>query len=129
MPSIVRTNATRQTITPAAAMTTLMSPTLGGSIQLSLWHTELTPGSSGPDHVIDSEQIWNLCEGSASCLVDGSLVQLQQGDTICIPAGSLRRFAADASSPIGARFLVCGLADALATTPTSEHPVAPPWIV
>lgn len=132
MPSIVRTDATRQTNTPAAAMTTLMSPTLGGSSHLSLWQTILPSGSAGPIHAIDSEQIWTLLDGRARCTVDDETVTLQPGDTICFPAGSLRRIATDETlpdgEPIGARFLVCGHADALATTPTSDHPVSPPWI-
>jgi quercetin dioxygenase-like cupin family protein len=122
--TIVPANATRRTETPNAVMTTLASPSLSGTTALSLWRVDMAAGISGPLHSFDSEQIWTILSGEATCALDGIPHALHNGDTIRIPADVQRQFTATADTT----FLVCGHGDALASTPTSDRPVSPPWI-
>ncbi|WP_051133001.1 hypothetical protein [Nocardia paucivorans] len=68
---IIRQSETRRTETPDAVMTTLASPTLGGSSQL-LWRVEMTADNRGPMHSCDTEQIWTILTGRASFDLDGT---------------------------------------------------------
>jgi quercetin dioxygenase-like cupin family protein len=118
----------RVTATPNAVMTTLASPTQGGTKAVSLWLVAMEAGQQGPRHSFDVEQAWHLLEGAANISVDGEAVQVSIGDTVVIPAGVPRQIGSDS----GAEFVVCGIADGSAT-PISDagpgEPVAPAWIV
>lgn len=122
--TVVHANETRRTETPSAIMTTLASPTLGGTTALSLWRVSLAAGSTGPLHRIDSEQIWTLLSGEATCTVDAVVYSLHAGDTIPVSGTLLRQFAAITDTV----FIVCGDSRARATTPASDTAVTPPWI-
>lgn len=100
---------TRRTVTPNATMTTLASPSLGATAGLSLWVVEMTAGSRGPRHVVDSEQLWTLVSGELALEGDGDTVTLRAGDTAVLPAGVARQISARAAS----RALVCGHGDAV----------------
>ncbi len=124
MPIIPASDA-REFATAGAVMTTLASPTLGSSELLSLWRVRMSSGQTGPDHIIDSEQIWTLTSGTARIVVDGSEVELRSGDSFIAPGGSTRRIGA----VVECEFLVCGFSNAFATTPSSEaDPQSPPWV-
>ncbi|MGC4190182.1 MAG: hypothetical protein QM589_02985 [Thermomicrobiales bacterium] len=120
----IRVADTRRTETPNATMTTLASPTLGGTASLSLWRVEFAAGASGPLHTFDSEQIWTLESGTAACIAGEMRYDLATGDTIAIAADIPRQF----SSSAGARFLVCGHANAVARAEGQQNGVVPPWI-
>ncbi|MGC4107856.1 MAG: cupin domain-containing protein [Thermomicrobiales bacterium] len=105
-------------------MTTLASPTLGGSDALSLWRVVLPAGASGPLHTMSSEQIWTLDSGSAACTVAGDRHELAPGDAIRIAADVPRQFTTES----GATFTVCGFGDAIARTDENRDGVVPPWI-
>ena len=94
-------SAARVTDTPNASMTTLASPTQGGTTVLSLWRVTMRAGQRGPEHSFDVEQAW--------------------------PAG-LRRQIGTGS---GATFVVSGQAGGSATPISPEgpgEPVSPAWI-
>lgn len=118
----------RVTETPNAAMTTLASPTQGGTATLSLWRTVMTAGQCGPTHRFDVEQAWHLLDGTARIVADSEAIDLSAGDTVVIPSGIPRQVRSDS----GAVFVVSGAADGRAT-PLSpdgpQDPVAPAWIV
>jgi quercetin dioxygenase-like cupin family protein len=122
--SVVRSGNFRVTQTPNATMTTLASPQVGGSSDLCLWVVEFGAGASGPDHTMNSEQVWVLERGSVRCHVGDQEHRLEPGDVIRLAGGLSRRFHAESD----ARFFVCGLPGALATTPSSDEGVVPPWI-
>ena len=84
----------RRTVTPAATMTTLASPTQGGAEQ-PVWRVDMGPGAAGPTHVIDAQQIWTVLDGAAVVDVDGDSIQITAGDTVVIPADAQRRITAD----------------------------------
>lgn len=114
----------RHTETPNAAMTTLASPTQGGTGTLSLWRVTMRPGQSGPLHTFDVEQVWHVLEGAATIVVGTEPIDLAVGDTLVLPAGTQRRVHTDT----GVAFVVSGPASGRATVDGGDT-VAPPWIV
>lgn len=122
--SILRSLEARRVETPNAAMTTLASPTLGGSTNVCLWRVEFTAGASGPDHIMDTEQVWHLEHGEMRCEIEGTEVSLCSGDSLRLPGGVVRRFHASTA----ASFIVTGLPGAVATTPGNHEGVIPAWI-
>lgn len=116
----------RVTETPNAVMTTLASPTQGGTISLSLWRVSMRAGQHGPLHSFDGEQAWHLLDGTATVVVDDEAVELETGDTLVLPAASARQV----STKTGAEFVTTGLARAAATPITAAgpgEPVFPSW--
>jgi quercetin dioxygenase-like cupin family protein len=125
MTAPVRRAEARRTETPNATMTTLASPSAGGSTSLSLWQVEMNAGQRGPLHVFDSEQLWTVRAGAVSIAVDGSDHDLDAGDALVIPAGSERQVLAT----VDAELVVCGQADAQASVPgEAATRGTPPWI-
>jgi quercetin dioxygenase-like cupin family protein len=115
----------RRTETPNATMTTLASPTLGGSAGLSLWRVSMRAGARGPLHVVDSEQLWTVLAGAITITLGAQAHQLRSGDTIVLPAAVERRI--EATRP--AQLLVCGHGTASVSVPGEEAPRGtPPWI-
>jgi len=121
---LVATDQVRTFTTGGGTMTTLASPTLGGSRDISLWRVEMSAGQAGPLHRIDGEQIWTLQAGAADLSVDGETTRLHAGDTIVVGADATRRIAAVtdvhflvAGSPRARAFAEGGPADG----------VVPPW--
>lgn len=123
--SIIRTEDCRRSETPNAAMTTLASPTQGGSA-LALWRVEMAPGAVGPEHRFDVEQIWTLVAGAGDIVVEGQSHAVGPGDTIILRAGGLRQVRADAAA--GLRALVAGPGDARAILADGTDRGVPPWI-
>lgn len=122
---IIHTLDARLSETPNAVMTTLASPTLGGSA-LALWRVEMAPGAVGPAHRFAVEQVWTILAGAAAFVIDGQTHTVAAGDTVILRADQLRQVRADP---------VEGL-DALAASPGPAHAVladgtdrgVPPWI-
>jgi quercetin dioxygenase-like cupin family protein len=113
----------RRSETPNAVMTTLASPTLGGTARLALWRVRMEPGQAGPVHSFDSEQVWTVVAGAARATVDGEPVALSTGDTLVLPGGVVRRIEADGAFEA----VVAGCAGQQAHAEGRE-PATPPWI-
>jgi quercetin dioxygenase-like cupin family protein len=118
---VIRHAESRQTETPAAIMTTLASPTQGGAGH-AVWRVDMRPGSSGPAHAVDAEQVWTVLEGRATVELDGDTLAVGPGDTLVMPADAPRRvstcpesgFAAVVAAPAGMRaYLLDGNGDKL----------------
>ncbi|WP_018349791.1 cupin domain-containing protein [Longispora albida] len=122
--TLIRLADARRTETPSAVMTTLASPSQGGATR-ALWRVEMQPGSQGPAHVIDAEQIWTILAGEAAVEQDGEQLSLAEGDTLILPAGSTRQVTA---GPGGFTAIVTAPAGAQAGTPGSPDRVVPPWL-
>ncbi|MEU5153516.1 cupin domain-containing protein [Glycomyces sp. NPDC021274] len=121
---IVRSTESRRSETPAAVMTTLASPALGGATA-PLWKVEAAPGTAGPVHHIDAEQVWTVLGGSVTATVDGEAADLGAGDTIVIAAGTARQFT---PGPEGFTALCTGPAGMQAYLPGKEDAkMTPPW--
>lgn len=94
----------RRTETPNAVMTTLASPTQGGS-QQAVWRVEMVPGAVGPVHAFDTEQVWTILDGGAEITLDGVVESAGKGETVVLPADARRQVRADARSGMVA--IVC----------------------
>jgi quercetin dioxygenase-like cupin family protein len=121
----IQPDAVRTTETPNAVMTTLASPTLNGTQHLSLWKVRMQPGSQGPVHAFDTEQVWHVIEGSASIDIKGTTHTLSVGDSLPIPAMAIRQV----KTETGVEFIVCGNGDALVVSGSpGGSPITPAWI-
>lgn len=114
---IVRSADARRTATPAAVMTTLASPTLGGA-PFPLWRVEAAPGTAGPLHLIDADQVWAFTAGTAEIEVDGERTEAAAGDTLVVPANAERRFT---PGPDGFTAVVAGPAGMRAAMPAAPE--------
>jgi quercetin dioxygenase-like cupin family protein len=115
----------RRTETPNATMITLASPTLGGSAGLSLWRVSMRAEARGPQHVVDSEQLWTVLSGAVRITLGGEAHDLRSGDTIVVPAGVERQV--EAVRPT--QLVVCGYGTASVSVLGEEAPRGtPPWI-
>ena len=123
--TVIRQVEARRTETPNAVMTTLASPTQGGSDALSMWQVDMRAGQQGPAHVFASEQLWTVIEGAVAIAVGDDAVELAAGDAVVLPAGAVRRITATPTS----RLIVCGRGDAAVTVPgEASSRGVPPWI-
>lgn len=124
---VVRAAQARVTETPNAVMTTLASPTLGPSSELSMWRVEMSAGQQGPVHSFDVDQVWTVVAGHPTIEIGEEQVRLGPNDTIALPAHAVRRVIAGDDT----EFLVCGSGSGRAT-PVSDgvpgEPVLPPWV-
>ncbi|MFD0687577.1 cupin domain-containing protein [Actinomadura fibrosa] len=89
--TLVRDTDSRRTETPNGVMTTLATPTQGGTDGVAVWRVDWTPGRTGPRHAFDTEQVWTLLEGSATIDLDGRTLEAGPGDTVVLPADAPRQ--------------------------------------
>ncbi|OUC98014.1 cupin domain-containing protein [Streptosporangium minutum] len=99
--TVIRHAESRRTETANAVMTTLASPTQGGSGQ-AVWRVDMRPGQAGPLHAIDTEQVWTLLDGGATVELGGEKLAVGPGDTLVLPADVPRRLSADPATGLAA---------------------------
>ncbi|WP_055528953.1 cupin domain-containing protein [Streptomyces graminilatus] len=116
----------RRTETPNAVVTTFASPTLGGAGQV-VWRVDMRPGTSGPLHTFDAEQVWTVLDGGATVELDGEEHAVMPGDTVVMPAEVLRRVHADPEQGFVA--IVAAFPGGSAATPDSTDRIVPVWTV
>jgi quercetin dioxygenase-like cupin family protein len=123
--TVIRAAESRRSETPNAVMTTLASPTQGGSSH-ALWRVDMPPRRTGPLHAADAEQIWSVIEGSATAQIGTERTTVEAGDTLVMPAGTLRQvitgdqpFAAVVAAPGGVGVYRDG----------EQERIEPPWAV
>ncbi|WP_280252677.1 cupin domain-containing protein [Nocardia abscessus] len=121
--TVIRHSDTRRTETPSGVMTTLASPTQGGS-QLALWRVDVPADTTGPLHFIDTEQIWTVLAGRIDVAIDGTELTAAEGDTVILPPNVLRQV----STAGGFTAIVTAPAGARAGRPDSDGTIVPPWI-
>jgi mannose-6-phosphate isomerase-like protein (cupin superfamily) len=123
---VVRAQDVRHSETASGVMTTLASPTLGGAAT-ALWRVQVGPDNQpGPEHVIDTEQVWTFLSGGATVTVADIKVALTAGDTIVIPGAQLRQVTGDPTQ--GFEAIVTSPAGAQAALPGTTDFRTPPWI-
>lgn len=113
----------RTTTTPNAAMASLATPS-AGSTELASWRVRMADGVSGPEHVIDREQVWMPVTGTMTVAVDGETGTVGPGQAVVLPGGVPRRISTTAG-PVEA--LVCMPAGGKVTSPGETRDV--PWAV
>ncbi|WP_194835249.1 cupin domain-containing protein [Nocardia sp. XZ_19_369] len=121
--TLIQHTETRRTETPGGVMTTLASPTQGGTA-LALWRVEVPADKSGPVHIIDTEQVWTVVAGSLTVDLDGTKLTAAEGDTVIMPANVLRQV----HTEHGFTAIVTAQAGAKAGVQGSDTMVVPPWI-
>jgi quercetin dioxygenase-like cupin family protein len=104
-------------------MTTLASPTLNGAA-IAVWRVAMAPGSSGPVHAVDADQVLTVEDGELEVEIAGARTTLGAGDTIFLPAGERRVVRAHPATH--ARALVASTPNATATT-ADRTGVPVPW--
>jgi quercetin dioxygenase-like cupin family protein len=115
----------RRTETPNALMTTLASPSQGGTAELSMWLVDMRAGQQGPLHVFTVEQIWHVLQGQVKISVDAEHSVLGPGDTLALAPGAQRQVLALED----VRLVVCGSADAAVwVAGEASTRGVPPWI-
>ncbi|MFD1539103.1 cupin domain-containing protein [Nonomuraea guangzhouensis] len=124
--TVIRDADARRSETAGGIMTTFASPSQGGASR-SLWRVDAKPGVAGPSHDFDSEQVWTWLTGAATVELGGETFGVGPGDTVVMPAHTVRRvtageesgYTAVVTAPAGARALAADGSDAYGT---------PPWI-
>ncbi|NUR71797.1 MAG: cupin domain-containing protein [Hamadaea sp.] len=111
-------------ITTAAAVTTALAAPSQGSTELCNWRVRMEPGTAGPLHAIDREQLWTVLAGSLTITCDGATDQAAAGETVILPAGVQRQITAG-DEP--ADILVCMAVGGMASVPGDSSPVPLPW--
>ncbi|MFB4276516.1 MULTISPECIES: cupin domain-containing protein [unclassified Nonomuraea] len=106
-------------------MTTFASPTQGGASR-ALWRVDARPGAEGPVHDFDSEQVWSWVAGAATVELGGETYAVAAGDTVVMPARTVRRVLADPGT--GYTAVVTAAAGARAFAPDGADYGVPPWI-
>jgi quercetin dioxygenase-like cupin family protein len=106
-------------------MTTFASPTQGGASR-SLWRVDAKPGAEGPVHDFDTEQVWSWIAGAATVELGGETFAVGAGDTVVMPARTVRRVLADADA--GYTAIVTAAAGARAIIADGTDVGVPPWI-
>ena len=123
--SVVRGKSMRRSETPNAVMTTLASPTQGGTKTVSAWRIVMHPGQQGPLHVLNREQVWHVLSGDADFAVGGETAHLHAGDAVVRPRGADRQVTAVTATEI----IACGESNAVATVVGEDQPRGTPsWI-
>lgn len=122
--NVIRHTEARRTATPNAVMTTLASPTQGDA-SYAVWRVDMAPGQAGPLHTFAVEQIYTVLDGAATVEIDDSQTRLGAGDTVVLPGGLPRRFAADPDTGVVA--IMAG-APGRAALPDGTDRGVPAWV-
>ncbi|POX37636.1 cupin [Streptomyces sp. Ru73] len=109
--------------TPNAVMTGLAAPSRG-STELSTWQVRMEPGSAGPEHTVDREQVWTVTGGALEVTAGGRTERLGAGETLVLPGGVLRQVRT-AAEPVEA--LVAMRSDGRVSVPGGEGARPLPW--
>jgi quercetin dioxygenase-like cupin family protein len=121
--SRIRLSEARVVETPAATMRTYASPTTARRAPFAVWRTEMKPGSAGPVHTVDVDQVVVVVDGTLVAHVGGQAEEVPPGDSVLLPAGIARRLVAGSS---GVVTLTTSTPGAMATA-VGAVPVPVPW--
>lgn len=110
--------------TPNAVMRTLVSPTLHHSA-LAVWEATLEPGATGPEHLMDADQVYVVLGGSLAVMVEGTFDEAGAGDSVFVPGGTLRQISNAGGTLVS--FVVAMPGGAHVSTPSGSHHGELPW--
>lgn len=114
----------RSATTAAATMRTMTSPTSTPQMPTAIWRTDLSAGTSGPEHTIDSDQFVVVLNGAIEVRIGGEDHLVGEGDGIKLPSGLSRVITPANGSP--ASTITFGEPNAHATVGDND-PVLVPW--
>ncbi|MFD5699280.1 VOC family protein [Streptomyces lasiicapitis] len=119
---VITPTAENVTESPNARMTGLAAPSRG-SEELSTWTVAMEAGQTGPEHVINREQVWTVTAGALDVTCDGRTEKISAGQTLVLPPDVLRQVHA----PEAAEAHVAMRADGVASVPGTEGTRVLPW--
>lgn len=122
---IVQTEPPDIFTTAGGTMTRLATPSRG-STELAVWRVRIEPGTSGPLHAIDREQVWVALNGQLTAQMGEKTITVTPGDTLVLPASVMRQVRNDGDAPFEA--MVSCRAGAHAFLPDGKDLGTPPWI-
>lgn len=67
---------------------------------VAVWRSTTAPGTAGPVHRIDREQVVVVVEGTLSVTIADATVEAGPGDAVLLPAGAVRQLRNDGSVPV-----------------------------
>lgn len=114
----------RSVTTPAATMRTMTSPTSTPPMPTAIWRTDLSAGTSGPEHTIDSDQFVVVISGAIEVRIGDDDHLVGEGDGIKLPSGLSRVITPANGAP--ASTITFGQPDAHARVGDND-PVLVPW--
>ena len=110
--------------TPNGRMTRLATPSVG-SRELSAWRVRMEPGSAGPVHAIDREQVFLPVAGAFEITVAGRPHVVTPGRVVVLPADAVRQIRPAGDVP--AEAVVCMPVGGAATLPDTGERRTLPW--
>lgn len=119
---VITPTAENVTESPNARMTGLAAPSRG-SEELSTWTVAMEAGQTGPEHVINREQVWTVTAGALDVTCDGRTEKISAGQTFVLSPDVLRQIHA----PEAAEAHVAMRADGMASVPGTEGTRVLPW--
>lgn len=109
--------------TPAHITPTAEMRRYPGSM-IAVWRTTTAPGTAGPVHRIDREQVLVVLSGTLSATIDEAVAHAAPGDAVVLPAGAVRQLRNEGSVPVVT--VTCAIPGSQATVGDGD-PVAVPW--
>lgn len=91
---------------------------------IAVWRAEMAPGATGPQHVVDVEQVVVVVEGRLLATVAGEARAMAAGDAVALPAGTIRQLANPHDTAVVT--LTASTPGGIARVGDAE-PVALPW--
>ncbi|MFI6764590.1 VOC family protein [Streptomyces sp. NPDC050355] len=119
---VITPAAENVTASPNARMTGLAAPSRG-STELSTWTVSMEAGQTGPEHVINREQVWTVTAGVLDVTCAGRTEKISAGQTLVLPPDVLRQVHA----PQAAEAHVAMRADGVASVPGADGTRVLPW--
>jgi quercetin dioxygenase-like cupin family protein len=92
--------------------------------ELAVWRVEMKPGSSGPVHVVDTEQVLVILTGELEVEIEGQTHVLGPDESVVLRAGDERQVRNTSNGDAVA--MAAARAGARVTAPGKEN-VAIPW--
>ena len=65
--------------------TSLTSPSSGGSTEISVWRTEVPPGTPAATHQLTCQEVLVILAGRAVAHIDGIATEATAGDVVLVP--------------------------------------------
>jgi mannose-6-phosphate isomerase-like protein (cupin superfamily) len=95
-----------------------------GSKENSAWRLTIKPGTEAPPHFLDREEIFIALSGRLTVTMDGTVLQVEPGDALVVPAHQQFKMANPGADPfeavvilpVGGQGIIPG-----------QEPFIPPW--
>ena len=90
---------------------------------VAVWRSTTAPGTAGPVHRIDREQVLVVIEGTLSVTIGDATAEAGPGDAVLLAAGVVRQLRNDGSVPVVT--ITSAIPGSLATVGDGEAVIVP----